>query len=55
MGPCKDCGKWHCVCRFVDELAELGRQRRAQIQEHRLLKAKHDPSFQRFMAKVLNG
>lgn len=34
-------------------LLELHRQRKEQIEEHRLLKAQHDPAFQRFLGQLL--
>jgi hypothetical protein len=57
MGPCRECGKWHCECvmDFLDELDELHRHREETTLQHRALKAKHDKPFQRFMGKVLNG
>jgi hypothetical protein len=60
MGPCKNCGQWHCTCdphvramQFLhDEIVSNRRACEAQIEEHRSLKAKRDPAFQRFMQKV---
>ena len=52
MGPCRRCGKWHCVCKelsLVREWVENREQKAAAIQEHRTLAAKHDDAFQRFM------
>ena len=59
MGPCRDCGQWHCVCDWNRELLEEIRKLRAHRDEtlllHRSLKAHMDEGFQRFMAKVLHG
>ena len=61
MGPYKKCREMHCVCSedkvlsFLDELAELDRQRQAQLREHYILRAMNDPAYLRFMAKLLNG
>ena len=56
MGPCNYCGKWHCECeQNIQALFALRVHRDRAIQEHRQRKARHDQSFQRFMAKVLHG
>lgn len=54
MGPCKECGKWHCECvlNFLDELAALDAHRQETLLQHRVLKARHDPAFQRFMVSL---
>lgn len=51
MGPCKDCGKWHCACvlDFLDELEALHRHHEETLLQHRVLKARHDPAFQTFL------
>ncbi len=61
MGPCRDCGQWHCICdahaksmRFLqDEIWVNKAACEAAIQEHRSLKARHDKDFQRFMERCM--
>jgi hypothetical protein len=57
MGPCKECGKWHCGCvlDFLDELEALHAHREETLLQHRALKARHDPAFQRFMSRLGGG
>ncbi len=55
MGPCRECGEWHCVCELVRWMEENRLQFRDAMREHHSLCANRDQDFQRFMAKVLHG
>lgn len=51
MGPCKECGKWHCECvlDFLDELAVVKDYAHRAKQLVRFVEAKADLPFQRFI------
>lgn len=55
MGPCKECGEWHCKCvlNFLDELEALHAHREETLLQHGVLKARNDPAFQEFMQQVM--
>jgi hypothetical protein len=55
MGPCKECGEWHCDCAWTSAAfayIQNEQHRHETLLQHRVLKARHDPAFQSFMAKV---
>lgn len=55
MGPCKECGQWHCVCDLIRQFEENRAQYQDIIYEHRTgtSRPRNDPAFERFMRQCL--